>query len=62
METDKKVVMGNILVSWKKSSEKYYLKIECSDPSESCKSMYVLCIEDGAWFEGEGMEYPYVKP
>ena len=55
METDRKVVMGNIVVSRKRSSEKYYLKTEGSDPFESCKSMYVLCIEDDAWFKGEGM-------
>ena len=55
METDKKVVMGSVVVSRKRSSEKDYLKTEGSDPFESCESMYVLCIEDDAWFKGEGM-------
>ena len=50
-----KVIMGSIVVSQKRSSEKDNLKTECSDPFESCKSMYVLCIEDNAWFKGEGM-------
>ena len=58
VETYMKVVMGNIVVSWKRSSEKYYFKNEGSDPFESCKRMYVLCIEDDAWFKGEGMYYP----
>ena len=47
--------MGNIVVSQKRSSEKYYLKTECSDPFESCKIMYVLCIEGDEWIKGEGM-------
>ena len=55
METDKKVVMRNIVIYGKRSSEKYYLKTEGSDPFESCKSMYVLCIEEDAWFKGKGM-------
>ena len=55
MDIDRKLVMGNIVVSRKRSSEKYYLKIEGSDPFERCKSMYVLCIEDDTWFKGEGM-------
>ena len=55
METYKKVVTGNIVFSQKRSSNKYYLKTEGSDPFESCKSMYVLCVEDDAWFKGEGM-------
>ena len=49
------VVVGSIIVSQKRSSDKDYLKTECSDPFESYKSMYVLCIEDDAWFKGEGM-------
>ena len=55
MERDIKVVMRNIVVYGKRSSEKYYLKTEGSDPFESCKSMYVLCIEEDGWFKGEGM-------
>ena len=55
METDRKAVMGNIAISRNRSFEKYYLKTEGSDPFESCKSMYVLCIEDDAWFKGEGL-------
>ena len=55
VETDKKVVMGSIMVSRKRSSKKDCLKTEGSDPFKSCKSMYVLCIEDDAWFKGEGM-------
>ena len=55
MEIDKKLVMGIIVVSQKRSSEKYYLKTEGSDPFKSCKRMYVLCIEDDAWYKGEGM-------
>ena len=55
MEIDRKVVMGNIMVSRKRSSKKYYLKTEGSDPFEICKIMDVLCIEDDAWFKGEGM-------
>ena len=45
--TDRKVVMGSIVVSWKRSSEKDCLKIEGSYPFESCKSMYVLCMVKG---------------
>ena len=55
METNRKVVMGSIVVSQKRSSEKDYLKTEGSDPFESCKSMYVSCIEDDAWLKGNGM-------
>ena len=55
METARKVVMGSVVVSQKIIFEKDYLKTEGSDPFESCKSMYVLCIEDDAWFKGEGM-------
>ena len=55
METNKEVVMECIVVSRKRSSEKDCFKSEGSDPFESCKSMYVLCIEDDAWFKGEGM-------
>ena len=55
VETDMKVVMRSIVVSEKRSSEKDYFKTEGRDPFESCKSMYVLCIEDYAWFKGEGM-------
>ena len=55
METNTKVVMGSIVVSRKRNSKNHYLKIEGSDPFESCKSMYVLCIKDDAWFKGEGM-------
>ena len=55
MEIDRKVIMGNIVVSRKRSFKKYYLKTEGSDSFECCKSMYVLCIEDDAWFKGEGM-------
>ena len=50
-----KVVMGSILVSRKRSFKKDYLKTKGSDPFESCNNMYVLCIEDDAWFKGEGM-------
>ena len=50
-----KVVTRSIVVSQKRSSEKYCLKNEGSDPFESFKSMYVLCIEDDARFKGEGM-------
>ena len=55
METNRKVVMRNVVVARKRSYEKYYLKNEGSDPFESCKSMYVLCTEDVAWFNGEEM-------
>ena len=55
MKKDKKVVMGIIVVSRKRSFEKYYLKNEGSDPFESCESVYALCIEDDAWIKGEGM-------
>ena len=47
-----KVVMGSIVVSQKRISEKYCLKTEGNDPFESCKSMYVLCIKEDAWFNG----------
>ena len=55
VEIDMKVVMGSIVVSRKRSSEKDFLKNEGSNPFESCRSMYVLCIEDDAWFKQEGM-------
>ena len=47
--------MGTIGVCWKMISKKDCLKIEGSDPFESCKRMYVLCIEHDAWFKGEAM-------
>ena len=49
------VVVGSIVVYRERSSEKDCLKTKGSDPFESCKRMYVLCIEDDAWFKGEGM-------
>ena len=52
--------MGSIVVSRKRSSKKYHLKIEGSDPFESGKSMYVLCIEDGALFKWEGNVMPHM--
>ena len=55
MDIDEKVLMGSILLSLKRSSKKDYLKSEGSDPFESCKNIYVLCIEEDAWFKGDGM-------
>ena len=55
METNIKVLMGSIVVSQKRSFEKDCLKTEGNDHFESSKSMYVLCIEDDAWFKGKGM-------
>ena len=50
-----KVVVGSIVVSRKRSFEKYYLKTKGSDPFESFKIMYALCLKDDAWFKGKGM-------
>ena len=61
METDRKVVMGNIVVSEKKSSEKYYLKTEGSDPFESYKSCMYYASRTMHGLRGRGCNTPCFK-